>query len=70
MLEVFFKRSKKNLNSINLFFRFMKMLDIVKHGHKQVKNLSGGTKRKLAYAITLFGNRDITLLDGTQLIFI
>lgn len=48
----------------------MKMLDIVKHGDKQVKNLSGGTKRKLAYAITLFGNQEITLLDGNSLFFV
>lgn len=42
----------------------MKMLGIEEHADKQVKNLSGGTKRKLAYAITLFGNANIVLLDG------
>ncbi|RNA41260.1 ATP-binding cassette sub-family A member 5-like isoform X1 [Brachionus plicatilis] len=48
---------------IALSLKFMEMLGISEHGYKQVKNLSGGTKRKLAYAITLFGNPEITLLD-------
>ena len=42
----------------------MKMLGIEEHADKQVKNLSGGTKRKLTFAITLFGNSNIVLLDG------
>nr|QNH67864.1 ATP-binding cassette transporter subfamily A member 5 [Brachionus rotundiformis] len=48
---------------ISLSYKLMEMLGITEHGHKQVKNLSGGTKRKLAYAITLLGNSEITLLD-------
>lgn len=47
----------------------MEMLGITEHGEKKVKNLSGGTKRKLAYALTLFGNPEITLLDGILNIF-
>ena len=42
----------------------MSELGILEHADKQVKNLSGGTKRKLAYAITLFGSPNIVLLDG------
>nr|APD26541.1 ATP-binding cassette transporter subfamily A member 5 X1 protein [Brachionus koreanus] len=48
---------------MSLSIKFMKMLGITEHGDKKVKSLSGGTKRKLAYAITLFGNPEITLLD-------
>nr|APD26543.1 ATP-binding cassette transporter subfamily A member 5 X2 protein [Brachionus koreanus] len=48
---------------MSLSFKFMEMLGITEHCEKKVKNLSGGTKRKLAYAITLFGNPEITLLD-------
>lgn len=43
---------------------YMKMLDIAEHADKRVKNLSGGTKRKLAFIISMFGSPTVALLDG------
>ena len=43
---------------------FMNNLDIVEHADKQSKNLSGGTKRKLAFAIAMMNSPKIALLDG------
>lgn len=40
------------------------MLGIMEHADKLAKNLSGGTKRKLSFAISLFSSPHIVLLDG------
>lgn len=41
----------------------MQVLDISEHSQKLVKNLSGGTKRKLALAMSLIGNPGFLALD-------
>ncbi|KAG5262821.1 hypothetical protein AALO_G00279280 [Alosa alosa] len=38
-------------------------LELKEHLHKQAKNLSGGIKRKLCFAISMLGNPQIVLLD-------
>ncbi|XP_077973323.1 cholesterol transporter ABCA5-like isoform X3 [Styela clava] len=42
---------------------FMEALDIVEHEDKRVKALSGGTQRKLCFAISMLGNPQVVLLD-------
>ncbi len=42
---------------------YMNKLKIKEHADKKIKNLSGGTKRKLAFAISMFGMPSISLLD-------
>ena len=42
----------------------MHSMDIMEHADKKTKNLSGGTKRKLAFAISMFGSPNIVVLDG------
>jgi ATP-binding cassette, subfamily A (ABC1), member 5 len=42
----------------------MDLFDIKKHADKQSKFLSGGTKRKLSFAISIFNAPDVALLDG------
>ncbi|CAF0991135.1 unnamed protein product, partial [Brachionus calyciflorus] len=64
--HLFIYASLKKLSDdqiVTLSNDFMKMLKITEHADKQVKTLSGGTKRKLAYAITLFGSPTVILLD-------
>ncbi|CAF1010970.1 unnamed protein product [Brachionus calyciflorus] len=64
--HLFIYASLKKLSDdqiVTLSNEFMKMLNITDHADKQVKTLSGGTKRKLAYAITLFGSPNVFLLD-------
>ena len=41
----------------------MKDLGITKHGSKYTSKCSGGTRRKLNYAIAMLGNPKIVLLD-------
>lgn len=40
------------------------MLGIEEHADKRSKNLSGGTKRKLSFAISMFASPSVVLLDG------
>ena len=42
----------------------MHILNIEEHADKKAKNLSGGTKRKLAFAISTFASPKVVLLDG------
>jgi ABC-type multidrug transport system ATPase subunit len=42
----------------------MNELGIEEHADKKCKTLSGGTKRKLAFAISLLGSPQVSLLDG------
>lgn len=42
----------------------MDLLDITEHADKKSKNLSGGTKRKLTFAISMFASPKVVLLDG------
>ena len=41
----------------------MEGLGISEHSHKYAKDCSGGTKRKLSYAMSMLGNPKIVLLD-------
>ena len=41
----------------------MEKLKITEHANKKSKHLSGGTKRKLAFAISMFASPNISLLD-------
>ncbi|XP_041937948.1 ATP-binding cassette sub-family A member 5 [Alosa sapidissima] len=43
--------------------RVVNALELKEHLHKQAKNLSGGIKRKLCFAISMLGNPQIVLLD-------
>ena len=43
--------------------QFMNGLRIGEHASKFAKNCSGGTKRKLSYAMSMLGNPRIVLLD-------
>ena len=43
--------------------QFMNGLRISEHAKKYAKNCSGGTKRKLSYAMSMLGNPKIVLLD-------
>ncbi|XP_023324416.1 ATP-binding cassette sub-family A member 9 [Eurytemora carolleeae] len=47
----------------NLVQRYMDGLRITEHRKKLSKNCSGGTKRKLSYAMAMLGNPKIVLLD-------
>jgi ATP-binding cassette subfamily A (ABC1) protein 5 len=47
----------------NLCSRIMNQLRINEHADKQVKDLSGGTKRKLCFGISLLGQPKLLLLD-------
>jgi ABC-type sugar transport system ATPase subunit len=42
----------------------MNALDITEHADKKSKHLSGGTKRKLAFAISILASPKVVLLDG------
>nr|QUF59433.1 ATP-binding cassette transporter Abca5 [Brachionus angularis] len=42
---------------------YMNMLGITEHADKKSKNLSGGTKRKLSFAISIFASPNVVLLD-------
>lgn len=50
------------------FFRlintYLHGLHITEHANKQTRHLSGGTKRKLSYAIAMLGSPKVVLLDG------
>ena len=46
--------------------RHMKLFGIMEHADKRSKNLSGGTKRKLAFIIAMFGTPHVALLDGKR----
>ena len=46
----------------NLICRYMDGLRITEHRKKLSKNCSGGTKRKLSYAMAMLGNPKIVLL--------
>jgi ATP-binding cassette subfamily A (ABC1) protein 5 len=46
-----------------LSFRYMEGLRISEHARKFAKDCSGGTKRKLSYAMSMLGNPRIVLLD-------
>ena len=41
----------------------MDALDIREHMNKRAKQLSGGTKRKLCFAMAMMGNPQVVLLD-------
>jgi len=43
--------------------RFVDELGIREHVNKKAKSLSGGTKRKLCFAIAMLGNPQVVLLD-------
>ncbi len=43
--------------------QYMKGLRIEEHAKKFAKDCSGGTKRKLSYAMSMLGNPRIVLLD-------
>lgn len=49
------------------FFRIAERLGIEEHFDKKIRHLSGGTKRKLAFAISMLAEPDILLLDGNFL---
>ena len=49
---------------INRCNMLMQLLDIEEHADKKSKNLSGGTKRKLSFAISTFASPSVVLLDG------
>ena len=42
---------------------FISMLGIEEHTDKPIRNLSGGTKRKVNFAISLIGDPDVVILD-------
>ncbi|CAH1795731.1 unnamed protein product [Owenia fusiformis] len=42
---------------------FLKSLRIEEHADKHAKKLSGGTKRKLCYALSMLGKPDVVLMD-------
>ena len=42
----------------------MRKLGLTEHADKYVKHLSGGTKRKLSFVISLFSFPNFVLLDG------
>jgi energy-coupling factor transporter ATP-binding protein EcfA2 len=42
----------------------MSALGITEHADKKTKHLSGGTKRKLAFAIAILASPKVVLLDG------
>jgi len=42
---------------------FLQMMGIVEHKAKQSKNISGGTKRKLSFAISLVGEPTVAIMD-------
>jgi ABC-type multidrug transport system ATPase subunit len=46
------------------FVRMINELGIEEHADKKCKALSGGTKRKLAFAISLLNSPQVSLLDG------
>ena len=56
-------------NKITIFFvyrivdLFLKGLQIEEHANKLAKNCSGGTRRKLSYAISMLGTPAIVLMD-------
>uniref|UniRef100_H2YP13 ABC transporter domain-containing protein n=1 Tax=Ciona savignyi TaxID=51511 RepID=H2YP13_CIOSA len=43
--------------------RCIKALGVEEHAHKRAKFLSGGTKRKVCFAIAMIGNPQVVLLD-------
>jgi ABC-type multidrug transport system ATPase subunit len=45
----------------------MNLFEISEHANKRSKNLSGGTKRKLAFCIAILGGPMVALLDGESL---
>jgi ATP-binding cassette, subfamily A (ABC1), member 5 len=44
-------------------FRYLHGLHISEHANKLTKEVSGGTKRKLSYAIAMLGAPKVVLLD-------
>jgi ABC-type multidrug transport system ATPase subunit len=52
---------RKNIDAI--CEEYMEKLKITEHANKKSKHLSGGTKRKLAFAISMFASPNISLLD-------
>jgi len=42
---------------------FLNMMGIVEHKDKKAKNISGGTKRKLSFAISLVGEPTVAIMD-------
>ena len=47
----------------HIFHSFLDALGIREHADKRAKAISGGTKRKLCFAIALLGNPQVVLLD-------
>ena len=54
-------KGRHNVNTIIDYL--MKSLKITEHADKPCKNISGGTKRKLCFAISLLGQPEIVLMD-------
>jgi len=48
---------------VSLLERYLKGLQIEDHVKKKPKKLSGGTKRKLSYCLSIIGSPTIALLD-------
>uniref|UniRef100_H2YP14 ABC transporter domain-containing protein n=1 Tax=Ciona savignyi TaxID=51511 RepID=H2YP14_CIOSA len=44
-------------------YKCIKALGVEEHAHKRAKFLSGGTKRKVCFAIAMIGNPQVVLLD-------
>lgn len=61
--------SLKVYNTVRQFFffsivdKYIEGLQITEHADKQVSYCSGGTKRKLSFALAMIGNPKLVLLD-------
>jgi len=53
----------------SLVSHFLKGLQIEEHAEKKSSELSGGTKRKLTYALSMLGEPKIVLMDEPRYIF-
>lgn len=65
-----FYASLKKLSRENITQKcdeLMQLLGIEEHADKRSKNLSGGTKRKLSFAISTFDSPRVVLLDGIKI---
>lgn len=65
--HLLFFASLKNLPRNEIIAKcdeLLHVLEIEEHADKKSKNLSGGTKRKLSFAISTFSSPHVVLLDG------
>lgn len=47
----------------NFFISFIEALGVTEHANKRAKTLSGGTKRKLCFAMSMLANPKVVLMD-------